>query len=321
MKACIHTKYGPPEVVSVKEIDKPVPKEDEVLIKVHATTVNRTDCGFRSAEYFISRFWSGLFKPKFQTLGNEFAGEVETIGKNVNSFKAGDHVFGYNDSRFGAHAEYMIMKEHEAITTLPNNLNYEEAAPITEGAHYALCNIRAAKVTRGQNVLVYGATGAIGSAAVQLLKHFGAKITAVCNTKNVELVKYLGADIVIDYTKDDFTKTNKTFDFIFDAVGKSSFKECKPLLTKKGIYISTELGKNGINILLAIITPLFNGKRLLFPLPTISKEDVVFLKELVEAGKYKPVIDRKYPFEQIVDAYKYVETGQKTGNVVIMVNQ
>lgn len=321
MKACIHTQYGPPEVVSLKEIDKPVPKDDEVLIKVHASSVNRTDCGFRSAEYFISRFWSGLIKPKYQTLGNEFAGEIEMIGKNVRSFKTGDKVFGYNDTRFGAHAEYMLMKEQEAITTLPNNLTYEEAAPITEGGHYALCNIRAAKVKKGQQVLVYGATGAIGSAAVQLLKHFGAQVTAVCNTKNVSLVKSLGADEVIDYTTQDFTKTPKLFEFIFDAVGKSSFKECKPLLSKKGIYISTELGKNGVNILLALITPLFKGKRLLFPLPTISKEDVIFLKKLVETGKYKPVIDRKYPLDQIVEAYKYVETGQKTGNVVILVKQ
>lgn len=320
MKASINTKYGPPEVVSIKDIDKPVPKDDEVLIKVYATTVNRTDCGFRSAEYFISRFWSGLLKPKFLTLGNEFAGEIEMIGKNVSSFKVGDKVFGYNDVRFGAHAEYMTMKEHEAITTLPNNLTYEEAAPIVEGSHYALSDIRAAKVKPGQNVLVYGATGAIGSAAVQLLKYFGANVTAVCNSKNVDLIKSLGADTVIDYTKEDFTKTNQSFDFILDAVGKSSFKQCKPLLTKKGIYISTELGKNGVNILLALTTPIFNGKKLLFPLPTISKEDVLFLKELVENGKYKPVIDRKYKLEEIVDAYRYVETGQKTGNVVITVN-
>lgn len=320
MKACIHSKYGPPEVVTIKEIDKPFPKDDELLIKVHATTVNRTDCGFRSAEYFISRFWSGLLKPKYNTLGCEFAGEIEAIGKNVSLFKTGEKVFGYNDTRFGAHAEYIIMKDNEALTTLPNNLTFEEAAPITEGGHYALCNIRAAKVATGQNILVYGATGAIGSAAVQLLKVSGAKVTAVCNTKNIKLVKALGADIVIDYTKDDFTKTNQIFDFVFDAVGKSSFGQCKPLLSKKGIYISTELGKNGVNILLALTTPIFNGKKLLFPLPTISKEDVIFLKELVEAGKYKPVIDRKYPLEQIVDAYEYVETGQKTGNVVITVN-
>lgn len=317
MRAIINTEYGPPEVVSLMEVDKPVPKDNEVLIKIYATTVNRTDCGFRSAQYFISRFYSGLFRPKFKTLGNEFSGVIETIGKDVKLFNIGEKVFGYNDTKFGAHAEYMTMAEHEAITTMPGNLTYEEAAPLTEGGHYALCNIRAVKIKAGQNVMVYGATGAIGSAAVQLLKYFGAKVTAVCSTNNIELVKSLGADVVIDYTKQDFTKTDQTFDFVFDAVGKSSFGQCKPLLNKKGIYISTELGKNSENIFLALTTKFFNNKKVLFPLPTISKEDVIFLKELAETGKYKPVIDRQYRLEQIVEAYKYVETGQKTGNVVI----
>ena len=295
--------------------------DSEVLIKVHATTVNRTDCGFRSAEYFISRFFSGSLKPKYQTLGCEFAGVIEEVGKDVTSFKIGDRVFGYNDSKFGAHAEYMTLAENEAITTIPEGLSFEEAAPITEGAHYALCNIRAAKVNSGQNVLIYGATGAIGSAAVQLVKYFGANITAVCNTKNVDLVKSLGADEVIDYQKQDFTKTDKKFDFVFDAVGKSSFGQCKPLLKDKGIYISTELGKNAENIFLALITPLFGGKKVLFPIPSISNEDIIFLKSLVEAGKFKPVIDRRYKLEQIVEAARYVETGQKTGSVVIIVVQ
>jgi len=321
MRAIIHTEYGPPEVVTLTEVDKPAPKDNEVLIKVYATTVNRTDCGFRSAEYFISRFFSGLFKPKNKTLGNEFAGVIEAIGKDVTLFTIGDKVFGYNDKTFGAHAEYMTVAENEAITTMPSNLAYEEAAPITEGAHYALCDIRAAKIKEGQNVLIYGATGAIGSAAVQLVKHFGAKVTAVCNTKNVELVKSLGADLVIDYTKQDFTKTHQTFDFVFDAVGKSSFGKCKPLLNKKGIYISTEPGKNSENIFLALTTPMFSNKKVLFPIPTIRKEDVIFLKELVETGQYKPVIDRQYRLEQIVEAYKYVESGQKTGNVVITLNE
>lgn len=317
MRAIINTEYGPPEVVQLMELAKPSPKDNEVLIKVYATTVNRTDCGFRSAEYFISRFFSGLFRPKNKTLGNEFAGEIEAIGKDVTLFNTGDKVFGYNDTKFGAHAEYMTMAENEAITTMPSNLTYEEAAPITEGGHYALCDIRAAKIKRGQKVLINGATGAIGSAAVQLVKYFGAEVTAVCDTKNVELVKSLGADVIIDYTKQDFTKISQTFDFVFDAVGKSSFGKCKPLLNKNGIYISTELGKNSENIFLALITPLFNGKKVLFPIPIISKEDLVFLKELVETDKYKPVIDRRYTLEQIVEAYKFVETGKKTGNVVI----
>jgi NADPH:quinone reductase-like Zn-dependent oxidoreductase len=317
MKAAIHTRYGPPEVVHVLEVDKPEPKNNEMLIKVMASTVNRTDCGFRSAQYFVSRFFSGLFVPKYKTLGNEFSGIIEAIGENVSTFRVGDKVFGYNDVKFGAHAEYLTIAEHEAITTLPANFTFDEAAPLTEGGHYALCDIRAAKVKPGQNVLVNGATGAIGSAAVQLAKYFGATVTAVGNTKNIELLKSLGADFVIDYLKEDFTKIDKKFDFIFDAVGKSSFSACKPLIKEKGIYISTEPGKNGANIFYALTTPIFSKKRVLFPIPTIKKDDVVFFKELAEAGKFRPVIDRKYKLAQIVEAYKYVETGQKTGNVVI----
>jgi len=214
----------------------------------------------------------------------------------------------------------MVIAEDGPITTMPANLTYEEAASITEGGHYALCDIRAAKIQSGQKVLINGATGAIGSAAVQLCQYFGAEVTAVCNTKNVELIKSLGAKTVIDYSKRDFTKLNQTFDFVFDAVGKSSFGKCKPLLKKGGIYISTELGKGGQNPFLALITPLLGGKKLLFPIPIISKADVVFLKELVESGHFKPVIDRYYSLEQIVEATKYVESGQKTGNVVIKVS-
>lgn len=288
-----------------------------MLIKVQATTVNRTDCAFRSAEYFINRLFSGLFKPKNQTLGNEFAGEIEAIGRDVRTFKPGDMVFGYNDKTFGAHAEYMVMSEDGPITIKPDSMTYEEAAPMIEGAHYALCDIRAAKIQRGHKVLINGATGAIGSAAVQLVSHLGAEVTAVCDTNNVELLKSLGANEVIDYTREDFTKIRQTFDVVFDAVGKSSFGKCKPLLKNDGIYMSTELGYLSQNPFLALITPLLGGKKVLFPIPTISKEDVVFFKEMVEAGKYKPVIDRQYPLEQIVEAYRYVETGQKIGNVVI----
>ena len=319
MKAAIHTRYGPPEIVEVKDIPKPTPKENEVLIKVHASTVNRTDSGFRSAEYVVSRFFSGLFRPKHQTLGCEFAGVIEEIGSNVTSFKTGDKVFGFNDSTFGGHAEFLIINENAAITTLPHNLDFYAAAPITEGAHYALNNIRASNIHKGQNALVYGATGAIGSAAVQLLKHFGANVTAVSNTKNVELVKSLGADVVIDYQTQDFTQTKTKFHFIFDAVGKSSFHQCKPLLTEKGVYISTELGKNSENVFLAISTSFSKGKKVLFPIPTITKEDVIFLKQLAESGEFKPVIDRYYTLDEVVEAYNYVETGQKTGNVVLRV--
>ncbi|MEP7256941.1 MAG: NAD(P)-dependent alcohol dehydrogenase, partial [Flavitalea sp.] len=252
-------------------------------------------------------------------LGCEFAGIIEETGKSVSLFKKGDKVFGFNDKTFGGHGEYLTIAETAAITILPKNVSYEEAAAITEGSHYALCDIRAAKITSGQNVMVYGATGAIGSAAVQILKTLGTNVTAVCNTKNVELVKSLGADIVIDYQTDDFTKTETRFDLIFDAVGKSSFGKCKTLLKKKGIYISTELGKNAENIFLALTTPIWGGKKVLFPMPTINKEDVIYLKNLVEKGEFKPVIDRYYKLNEIVEAYKYVESGQKTGNVVIKI--
>lgn len=317
MEAIVYTKYGPPEVVKLMEVPQPIQKDNEILVKVYSSTVNRTDSGFRSAEYFISRFWSGLLRPKHQILGCEFAGVIEEIGQRVTTFKKGDKVFGFNDKTFGGHAEYLTIAETDAVATIPEGFSFDEAAAISEGAHYALVDIRAAKVERGQKVLVYGATGAIGSAAVQLLKHFGAIVTAVCNTKNVELVKSLGADTVIDYQTQDFTKTEDTFEFIFDAVGKSSFGQCKPLLTEKGIYISTELGKNGENIFYALTTPLWGGKKLLFPIPTITRQDVLFLKELAQKGEFKPVIDRKYNLDQIVEAYKYVESGQKTGNIVL----
>lgn len=272
MKAAVYTNYGPPEIVKITSVNKPVPKDDEVLIKVHASTVNRTDCGFRSANYFIVRFFSGLFRPKNKVLGCEYSGQIEAIGKNVTSFKIGDRVFGFNDATFGAHAEYMIVKEDSAMSTIPSDIEYDRAAAITEGAHYALCDIRAAKITAGQNVLVNGATGAIGSAAVQIIKHLGATVTAVCATKHMDLVTSLGADKVIDYTKQDFTQLQEKFDVIFDAVGKSSYGKCKPLLKSKGIYMSTELGYMSQNPFLALITPLFGGKKLLFPIPTSSKK-------------------------------------------------
>lgn len=319
MKAIVHTKYGPPEVAQLQEIEKPMPQRGEILIRVMASTVNRTDAGFRSAEYFISRFWSGLFRPKVTTLGCEFSGVVEAIGEHVTDYHEGEKVFGFNDKTFGGHGEYLTISEKAAMAIMPQNCTFEQASAISEGAHYALCNIRAAKVAEGQHVLVYGATGAIGSAAVQLLKAMHVHVTAVCNSKNVLLVKSLGADVVIDYQNEDFTKTSQQYDFVFDAVGKSSFGECKPLLKKKGIYISTEFGKRGENIWFALFTPMFGGKRLLFPLPTVNKEDIVFLKNLVEAKKFMPVIDRTYSLAEIVDAYKYVESGQKTGNIVIKI--
>jgi len=319
MKAAIHEKYGPPEVLRVVETEVPKLKPNEVLIKVHYSTVNRTDCGFRSAEYFISRFFSGLFRPKNKVLGNEFAGEIVELGSDVSLYRTGDKVFGYNDSTFGANAEYMVVSEKAAMSILPTGKSFKESVAITEGGHYALVDIRAAKVRAGQHVLVNGATGAIGSAAVQLIKHLGAHVTAVCETKHVDLVKSLGADVVIDYTKEDFTKLNNQFDFVFDAVGKSTFGKCKPILKPKGIYISTEFGPGAQNPFLALLTPILGGKKLMFPMPFIKQEDIEYLKELVEQEKYSPVIDRVYPLEEIVEATKYVETGFKTGNVLIQI--
>ena len=317
MKAAIHTQYGPPEVVSVQEVDKPVPSRHEVLIRIYATTVNRTDCGFRSAEYFVSRFFSGLFKPKYQILGNEFAGRIEAIGKDVRTYKVGDRVFGYNDSRFGAHAEYMTQLETGTMAIIPEHLSYAEAAPILEGGHYALSDLYPANVGPGKKILVNGGTGAIGSAAVQLARHLGAEVDAVCATPHLELLRSLGANRVFDYTQEDFTQSDGAYDFVFDAVGKSSFGRCKRLLKPKGIYISTELGRNGQNIWLALITPIFGGKKVLFPLPTIDKTMVELLKTLAESGEYKPVVDRTYDLSQIVEAYQYVESRQKIGNVII----
>ena len=318
MKAAVHTRYGPPEVVQVTEIDKPTIKADELLIKVHATTVNRTDCGFRAGKPFIVRFFSGLTRPRATVLGNEFAGVVEAIGSEVRSFEVGDRVFGYNEG-FGAHAEYLSIPESRPLATMPNNLDFEKAAPSTEGSHYALSFIRAAKIQAGQDVLVYGATGAIGSAAVQLLRALGANVTAVCSTENVELVKSLGPERVVDYMIKDFTKDWESYDVVLDAVGKSSFGQCKPLLRPTGIYLSSDLGPRSQNPILALITPILGGKRVKFPIPRQDQDMARHFKELIESGKFKPVIDRTYPLDQIVEAYQYVETGQKIGNVVISI--
>jgi len=320
MKAAVYTKYGPPDVVQIKEVEKPTPKDDEVLIKVQATTVNRTDCGFRKPEYpLIIRLVNGIFRPRRKILGSELAGEVEAVGKGVSLFKIGDPVFGLTGGRFGAHAESVCLPEKASIVTKPANLSYEEAAAVCDGLMLAFTDIRKARLQKGDKILIYGASGSIGTAAVQLAKYFGAEVTAVCNTKNLELVKSLGADEVIDYTKDDFTKNGKTYRVVFDAVGKASFFRCKNLIKKGGVYFSTDLGYLAQNLFLVVWTKIFRRRKVMFPIPKDRKEDVAFFKELIEAGKYKAVVDRRYPLEQIVEAYRYVETGQKTGNVVITV--
>ncbi len=319
MKAVFYTKYGSPDVLQVKEVEKPTPKDNEVLIKIHATTVNRTDCGFRKPEYLIVRFFSGFFKPKKNILGSELAGEIEAIGKDVKSFKVGDKVFGLSTVNFGAHAEYICIPENGSITTMPANIPYEEAAAICDGLMLAINYISKIDFTSKQNILINGASGSIGSACVQLAKYYGAKITAVCDTKNLELMKSLGAEKVIDYTKDDFTKDEQMYDIAIDAVGKSSFFRCRKLLNPGGVYFSTELGFLAQNVFLALLSPIIGSKKVEFPLPKDSKENIVFFKELIEAGNYRAVIDRCYPLEQIVEATRYVESGQKTGNVVITV--
>jgi len=323
MKAVLQDRYGPPDVLELREIDQPTVKDNQVLVKVHATTVNRTDCGFRAGTPFFVRVFTGLIRPKGTVLGHEFDGEIQAVGDGVTSFQVGDRVFGYSGlqhgSRFGAHAEYLAIAEDGSLATMPVNLTYEEAAASTEGSHYALSMIRKAKIRSGQDVLVNGATGAIGSAAVQLLKSIGAQVTAVCDTKHLELVKGLGADRVIDYTAEDFTKDTQTYDVVLDAVGKSSFGRCKRLLKPRGIYVSSDFGPLAQNPILALITPLFGGKRVMFPIPRDDQEMARYFKALLESGAFKPVIDRRYRLDQIVEAYTYVETGQKTGNVVISV--
>jgi NADPH:quinone reductase-like Zn-dependent oxidoreductase len=319
MKAAVHSSYGPPDVVRIAEVEKPAARDGEVLVKVHATTVNRTDCGFRAAKPFFVRFFTGLVRPRVAVLGSEFAGEVEAVGSGVRSFEVGDRVFGFSGSRFGAHAEYMAIPDDGSVAAMPANVTFEEAAASTEGSHYALSFIRTAKIRSGQDVLVNGATGAIGSAAVQLLKRLGAEVTAVCDTEHVELVRGLGADRVIDYMAEDFTKDEQRYNVVLDAVGKSSFGRCKRLLKPRGIYLSSDLGPLSQNPILALITPLLGGKRVMFPIPRDNQEMVRYFKELIASGAFKPVIDRRYPLDQIVAAYRYVETGQKIGNVVISV--
>ena len=322
MKALAYTKYGPPDVLQLKEVEKPLPGENEVLIRVYATTVNRTDCATIRAKPVFMRIVTGLFKPRKQIPGTAFAGQIEAVGKSVSSLKVGDKVFGFDDEGAGAHAQYMTIRVDNAVT-IPDKLSYEQAAAIPEGAHYAYNFINKVDLEKGQHILVNGATGAIGSAAVQLLKCFGVQVTAVCSTRHIELVKSLGADRSIDYTKEDFMKDSQTYDFVFDTVGKSSFFKCRSLLKPGGAYISSDLGDMAQNIFLPLITPsikfLIGNKKTVFPTPTNIRRSLQFVKSLIEQGQFKSVIDREFPLEQIVEAYKYVEKGHKTGNVVITV--
>ena len=317
MRAVVHDRYGPPEVLHIEDVERPVPNDDEVLVKVHATTVTRTDTGLRSADLFFSRVFTGLRRPKRQIAGMELAGVVEAVGATVTEFEVGDEVFGI---RGGANAEYVCVRKSGVLAHKPADMTYEEAAAVCDGALLARTCLRPADLRKGRSIVVYGASGSIGTAAVQLAKHFEAEVTAVCNTKNVQLVTSLGADEVIDYLEEDFTKNGKTYDIVFDAVGKHSFRRSRRSLNPGGIYITTDLGFLWHVPILALLTRWIGDKRATLGIGRYRKEDVLFLKELIEAGKYRAVIDRTYPLEGVVEATRYVETEEKTGNVVLTVN-
>ena len=318
MRAVVYDRYGPPEVQRLEDVARPVPKEDEVLVKIHATTVNRTDCGWRSAKPFFVRYFIGLRGPKQRILGMELAGEVEAVGAAVTDFEVGDQVFGVKS--FGAHAEFVCIREGGPLAHKPAGMSFEEAAAVCDGASIALSCLRGANLRTGQKILIYGASGSIGTAAVQLAKYFGANVTAVCNTKNVELVKSLGADEVVDYLQADFTKNGQTYDVIFDSVGKHSFRRCRGSLKPGGTYLETDLGFMWHVPILALLTRWIGDKKVTLGIAKYTKQDVLLVKELIEAGKYRPVVDRSYPLEDVVEATRYVETQQKTGNVVLTVN-
>lgn len=315
MKAAIRTQYGPPEVISIEDVETPVPGDQEILIRVHAATVNRTDCSILWGKPAVIKLFTGFSRPRSPTPGTDFAGEVEAVGKKVSTFRVGDRVWGFNDTGLASHAQYLTIAESAAVLKMPAHVTYAQAAASAEGGHYALNFINKVPLRAGQKVLVNGASGAIGSAAVQILKHLGMYVVAVCGTKNVAPVAALGADRVIDYTQTDFTDQPEKYDFVFDAVGKSTFARCRPLLQPGGIYISSELGPNAENLYLPLLTKLRGGQRVIFPFPSNIKGSLLFMQNLLEEGKFKPLIDRSYPLEEIREAYAYAASGQKTGNV------
>ena len=317
MRAIVHDRYGPPEVLRLDDVERPSPAPDEVLIRIHATTVNRTDCAVRAAKPFIWRLFKGLLRPKQQVLGMELAGEVEAVGAAVTAFEVGDPVFGIKGS--GAYAEFTCMAENAALAPMPSGIDFGEAAAVCDGAIAALTCLRSAHLREDQRILIYGASGATGTAAVQLAKAFGADVSAVCNTKNVELVRSLGAEPVMDYTKQDFTRNGERYDVIVDAAGKHSFRKCRRSLNRGGTFVATDVGFLWHVPFLALLTRWFGHKRVTLSISRETKADVLLLRELIEAGTYRPVIERTYPLEEVVEATRYVETGQKTGNVVLSV--
>ncbi len=320
MKAIVYTEYGSPDVLELKEVAQPVPKDNEVLIRVHATTVTTADSMMRRGESMVSRIILGLRKPrkKFKIPGLELAGEIESIGKDVKRFRKGDQVYGFTGFGPGAYAEYKCMSEEGSLVLKPTNMAYEEAAAVVDGASTALFFLKEkANIQSGEKVLINGASGSIGTFAVQIAKYFGAEVTGVCSSANVELVKSLGADKVIDYTQEDFTRNGEKYDIIFDTVGKSSFSHCKDSLNKNGRYLVTVMGLTPI--LQTLWTRVIGSKKVIFAMSVEKTESLIFIKELIEAGKLKPVIDRQYPLEQIAEAHRHVEKGHKKGNVVITV--
>ncbi|KQL37676.1 hypothetical protein AN960_15495 [Bacillus sp. FJAT-25509] len=321
MKAIICTKYGPPEVLQITEVEKPKLKNEEVLIKIHASTVTVGDVKLRSSDFpymywLPSRLMFGLTKPKNKITGCELAGEIVTVGKNVRNFKTGDQVFGYSGFTFGANAEYISLHEEGVLAKKPINMTFEQAAAVPVGAITALHFLRKSIIQNGQKVLIYGASGSVGTYAIQLAKYFGTEVTALCSTSNLELVRSLGANEVIDYTNEDFAKSKKTYDIIFDTVGKSSFSNCKRLLNKDGVYLLSAVWKLSVYFQ-AIWSNLFDNKKAILGLANMNNEDLNYIKALIEADKLKAVIDRQYPLDQIVEAHRYVEKGHKKGNVVI----
>ena len=323
MKAIVYTKYGPPEVLQLKEVEKPSPKSNEVLIKIFATTVSSGDYRMRGFKvnplmWLPMRMYLGFIRPKKQILGFSIAGKIESVGKNVKLFKEGDQVFGSTGFGGGAYAEYICLSEEANLQIMPVNMTYEEAASIPFGGPTALHFLKKGNIRSGQKVLIYGASGAIGTAAIQIAKYFGTEVTGVCSSTNLELVKSLGADSVIDYTKEDFTKSDQTYDIIFDTVGKSPFSGCVRSLKKKGFYLRAvhmELAP----LLQGLWTDVTSKKKIIGGISADAKKDLIFLKELFEAGKLKPVIDISYPLEQTAEAHRYAEKGHKKGNVVITV--
>lgn len=317
MRAIVHEVYGGPEVLRLESVEQPEAGEQELQIRVHASVVNRTDCHMLRAKPFIMRFVTGMLRPNKPIPGTAFSGTVTAVGSGVRKFSAGDEVFGFSDTGVCSFADYMVLAQNRPIAKKPTGVSYAEAAASVEGAHYGYNNVNRVKLPPGRPVLVNGASGAVGIAIVQLLKHYGAHVTAVCNGANLQRLRSLGADVVIDYEQEDFTARPETFDAIFDAVGKSSFAKCRPLLNPGGVYLPSEMGWLAHNFALALVTPWFGGRKVIFPFPLNPQRSLQVLAELLRAGEFVGVIDRTYALEQVPEAYRYVETGQKTGNVVI----